>query len=227
MGPLDRVRSGARTNPCRIFSLKRFEAQTVQLVTSGETGAYIVMDIDRELVVRAKRGERLAQEELVARLAPMVFRLASRFFRSREEVEDLSQEAFIRFFGKIDVVRPDANVAGWVSRVTINVCYDRLRKLRRERLALESYRAEPRDPGPRESDGFEWVRAAVKTLDPKLRMPLILKEVEGLSIQEIADLMNISSSNVKIRLFRARKKLAGMLGNRFETRAASTEESSS
>ena len=55
------------------------------------------MEIDRELVVRAKRGETVAQEELVAQLEPMVFRLASRFFRSREDVEDLSQETFIRF----------------------------------------------------------------------------------------------------------------------------------
>ena len=185
------------------------------------------MDIDRELVVRAKRGETLAQEELVAQLAPLVFRLASRFFRSREEVEDLSQEAFIRLFSKIDQLRPDDNVPGWVSRVTINVCYDRLRKIRREKLAFESYRVEPRVPNRPDSDAYEWVRVAVNELDAKLRIPLLLKEVEELSIQEISDIMAISSSNVKIRLYRARKKLARILGDKVQARVPSTEESSS
>ena len=185
------------------------------------------MEIDRELVVRAKRCETLAQEELVAQLAPMVFRLASRFFRSREEVEDLSQEAFIRFFGKIDQIRPDDNVAGWVSRVTINVCYDRLRKIRREKLAFESYRAQPTVPNVPQIDDYEWVRSAVDTLDAKLRMPLLLKEVEELSIKEISDIMGISTSNVKIRLYRARKKLAVVLGDQVEGRLASAQRSSS
>ncbi len=185
------------------------------------------MEIDRELVVRAKHGETQAQEELVAQLAPMVFRLASRFFRSREDVEDLSQEAFVRFFDKIDRVRPGDNVAGWVSRVTINVCYDRLRKFRREKLAFEQYRVEPSPPSAPGIDDYEWVWVAVNTLDAKLRIPLILKEVEELSIKEISDIMGLSISNVKIRLYRARKKLAAMLGDQTEGPLPSAQERSS
>jgi RNA polymerase sigma-70 factor (ECF subfamily) len=169
------------------------------------------MEIDSALVVRAQKGDILAQEELVATLAPLVFRLAGRFFRSREDVEDLSQETFIRFFNKIEELRPEENVSGWVSRVTINVCYDRLRKLRRERLGMESYRVQPQRSNEPEIDAYESVRSAVNGLDAKLRIPLILKEVEELSINEISDIMGISSSNVKIRLYRARKKLAGIL----------------
>ncbi len=182
------------------------------------------MEIDRELVVRARRGETEAQEALVTQLAPMVFRLASRFFRSPEDVEDVSQEAFIRFFSKIDSVRPDGNVAGWVSRVTINVCYDRLRKLRRERLAFDEYRVQPAAPQVFATDEYEWVWSAVNTLDAKLRIPLILKEIEDLSIKEISDIMGLSISNVKVRLYRARKKLAVMLGDRVEVPLASTQE---
>jgi len=173
------------------------------------------MELDRERIVRAKRGETEAQEALVAQLAPMVFRLASRFFRSREDVEDLAQEAFARFFQKIDQIRPDENVVGWVSRLTINVCYDRLRKIQRERTAMEAYTAEPRYAKPEAADdAYEDVRAALDNLDPKLRMPLLLKEVEELSVKEISVIMGLSQSNVKIRLFRARKKLAGVLENR-------------
>jgi len=156
----------------------------------------------------------------------MVFRLAGRFFRSREDVEDLSQEAFIRLFDKIDRVRPDDNVAGWVSRVTINVCYDRLRKLRREKLAFEEYRGQPSPPSAPGPGDYEWVWSAVNTLDSKLRIPLLLKEVEELSIKEISDIMGLSISNVKIRLYRARKKLAVMLGDQIEGPISSASERS-
>ena len=173
------------------------------------------MELDSELIVRAKRGETEAQEELVSKLAPMVFRLGSRFFRSREDVEDLAQEAFSRFFLKIDQVRPNDNVAGWVSRLTVNVCYDRLRKLQRERLGMDRYRAEPVFSGGRpDFDAHKDVRAAVDSLDAKFRVPLLLKEVEELSVKEISTIMGISQSNVKIRLYRARKKLAVVLEGR-------------
>ncbi len=185
------------------------------------------MELDRELVVRAKRGESAAEEELVASLAPMVFRLASRFFRSREEVEDLAQDVFARFFAKIDQIRPDDNVAGWVSRVTVNVCYDRLRKLRRQKAAFENLRAQPTRPNRPEIDDYEWVRAGVDKLEAKLKIPLLLKEVEELSIKEISEIMAISPSNVKIRLYRARKKLAVMLGSRMRGEEPTAEESSS
>jgi len=174
------------------------------------------MELDRDLVVRAKRGESEAQEALVSRLAPMVFRLASRFFRSREDVEDVGQEAFSRFFLKIQDIRPDDNVSGWVARVTVNVCYDRLRKLQRERYAMEGFQAEP-GPGQRpEFDSYEDVRAAVDNLDVKLRVPLLLKEVEELSVKEISEMMGLTQSNVKIRLYRARKKLAVALEGRYD-----------
>ena len=177
------------------------------------------MELEGELIVRAQRGESEAQEALVSQLAPMVFRLASRFFRTREDVEDLAQEAFARFFLKIDQIRPDDNVAGWVSRVTTNICYDRLRKLQRERAAMEGYGAEPTKPNRPEFDAYEHVRTAVDNLDAKLRMPLLLKEFEELSVKEISDIMGLSQSNVKIRLYRARKKLAAVLGNSDEVEA--------
>ena len=177
------------------------------------------MELERELIVRAQRGESDAQEALVSQLAPMVFRLASRFFRPREDVEDLAQEAFSRFFLKIDQIRPDDNVAGWVSRVTINVCYDRLRKLQRERAGMEGYGGEPTRPNRPEFDAYEHVRTAVDNLDAKLRMPLLLKVVEELSVKEISEIMGLSQSNVKIRLYRARKKLAAVLGKHNEAEA--------
>src|SRR5437868_6710182 len=175
------------------------------------------MDFDRELIVRAKAGDRSACETIVGQFGPMVFRLISRFFRTREDVEDLAQDVFLKVFARIDQVRPDENFSGWLARVTVNTCYDELRKTRRRNTAMETYGpqafSEP-TVGPPEADAYGKARAALQNLDPKLRIPLILKEVEELSVEEIARTMGLTQTNVKVRLFRARKKLAAMIGHR-------------
>lgn len=173
------------------------------------------MEFDRELIVRAKGGERAAQEAIVSQFAPMVFRLISRFFRTREDVEDLAQDVFLKTFSRIDQVRPDENFPGWLARVTVNTCYDELRKTRRRKAAMETYGPEvmaEQSIGPVEPETVGKARLALQQLDPKLRLPLVLKEVEELSVEEIARTMGLTQTNVKVRLFRARKKLAALLG---------------
>jgi len=174
------------------------------------------MSFERELVVRAQAGDEAAQEELVRQFSPMVFRLVSRFFRHREDVEDLAQDVFFKVFTRIDQVRPDENFPGWLRRVAINTCYDELRKTRRRNAAFEMYGPPPdiepvAAPAPPEPEDFGIARVALEALDPKLKVPLILKEVEELSVAEIAISMGITQANVKVRLFRARKKLAASL----------------
>jgi len=174
------------------------------------------MEFDRELIVRAKAGDRSACEAIVGQFGPMVFRLISRFFRTREDVEDLAQDVFLKVFARIDQVRPDENFPGWLARVTVNTCYDELRKARRRKVAMETYgpdsAAEP-SVAPHEPDSFGRARLALQQLDPKLRIPLLLKEVEELSVEEIARTLGLTQTNVKVRLFRARKKLASMLND--------------
>ena len=172
------------------------------------------MEFDRELIVRAKAGDPLACETLVSQFGPMVFRLISRFFRTREDVEDLAQDVFLKVFARIDQVRPDENFPGWLARVTVNTCYDELRKARRRKIAMETFGPEAASEpsvAPREPDSFGKARMALQHLDPKLRIPLMLKEVEEMSVEEIARTMGLTQTNVKVRLFRARKKLASML----------------
>ncbi len=175
------------------------------------------MEFDRELIVRAQNGDSAAQEPIVKQFQSMVFRLISRFFRSREDVEDLAQDVFLKLFTRIDQVRPDENFSGWLARVTVNTCYDELRKTRRRKTAMETYGPQPTvEPsvGPIEPDAYGKARAALEGLDPKLRIPLILKEVDEMSVEEIARTMGLTQTNVKVRLFRARKKLASLLGQR-------------
>jgi RNA polymerase sigma-70 factor (ECF subfamily) len=111
-------------------------------------------------------------------------------------------------------VRPDENFPGWLARVTVNTCYDELRKTRRRRIAMETYgpsRLHEPVVMPAEPEEFGKARRALEALDAKLRIPLILKEVEEMSVEEIAKTMGITQTNVKVRLFRARKKLAAAL----------------
>ena len=173
------------------------------------------MEFDRELIIRAQNGDRSAYETIVNQFAPMVFRLISRFFRMREDVEDLAQDVFLKLFARIDQIKPDENFPGWLARVTVNTCYDELRKKRRRKVALETYGPLIATETPRiapEPDKLGKMRVALETLDPKFKVPLILKEVEEMSVEEIARTMGITQTNVKVRLFRARKKLSEILG---------------
>ena len=79
---------------------------------------------------------------------------------------------------------------------------------------MDEFRAETHARPTRWSDAYDDVRAAVDNLDVRLRAPLLLKEIEGLSVKEVAAMMGLSQSNVKIRLYRARKKLAVALESR-------------
>src|SRR5678816_543621 len=142
------------------------------------------MEFDRELIVRAQKGDRSAHEAIINQYSTMVFRLISRFFRSREDVEDIAQDVFLKLFARLDQVRPDENFPGWLARVTVNTCYDELRKTRRRKEAMETYGPEvaaEQTVTPKEPDTLGKARLALQRLDPKLRMPLILKEVEAVS----------------------------------------------
>src|SRR5215467_2260097 len=172
------------------------------------------MEFDKELIVRAQAGDRAAHEAIVNQFSAMVFRLVSRFFRTREDVEDIAQDVFLKLFARIDQVRPDENFPGWLARVAVNTCYDELRKTRRRKVALETFgpsRVSEPVVMPAEPEEFGKARLALEALDPKLKLPLVLKEVEEMSVEEIARTMGITQTNVKVRLFRARKKLAATL----------------
>lgn len=173
---------------------------------------------EKELLARCKRGDRKAFEALFLAYQRRVFSVAFNFFGGKRELaEDVTQQVFLKIYGKIADFRGEAEFTTWLYQVTVNACLDEQRKSRRF-LSLpdfiEVFRAK-RTPDDRvyEREITDEVQKAVATLKPKFRFPLLLKYVEGLSYDEIAEVLNCSAGTVASRLNRGHKMLAGKLGH--------------
>ncbi len=170
------------------------------------------MDAELEIRVRqAQAGERSAVEWLLAREQQRVYALAYHYVGAGE-AEDAAQEALIRIFSKLNQLREPGQFRAWSAQVTANLCRDRLR---RRTPATEPLELLQDGPG-REDDlgGFE-LRAqlakALQTLSPLLRLPVLLRDVEQMSCDEVAAALEIPVGTVKSRLHEARKKLKAWL----------------
>jgi len=173
-------------------------------------------------VRQAQRGDREAFERLVQRFERRVFSTVFRVVRRREMVEDLAQEIFVKVYLGIRDYDFRARFGTWVARVAVNHCYDFLRHERGHRL---TYYSEMSPEGERAVEelaenpaggGRELERqVAARDLVAKLldrapeddRVILALKELEGRSVEEIAGILDLNTSTVKVRLHRARKRM--------------------
>lgn len=182
---------------------------------------------DVELVKGARDGDESAFEELFHRHRRRVSMIASRFFRQREQVEEVVQESFAKAYFALDDFsnQQESSFAAWLARITFNVCYDELRRLkRRPESALSNVSEEEaawlKEQVRDESAGHDVeVTAISRDLAGKLlarlsaedRMVLVMLDVEGLSVSEIAKSVNWSVSKVKVRAHRARANLRRVL----------------
>ena len=175
-----------------------------------------------EWIKRVQRGDQEPFGLLIERHQRRVFSIIYHLIRRRDDVEDIAQEIFIKAFQAIRGYNFESSFGTWLSRVSVNHCYDYLRRLRSSRvryfwemgdearLQLES-RAESEGAGGLNQED----QAAVKEFAGKLlerapaadRVILGLKELEDLSVEEIAEIMNLKVSTVKVRLHRARKRM--------------------
>ena len=167
-----------------------------------EWGTDTIIDQDATRVRAAQGGDRDAFEHLVERHQQRVFRLAGRFFRRPEDVEDAAQETFFTAWRKLDTYRGQAPFEHWLTRVCLNTCYMKLRKARpEEELPSEV----PAKPGS--IDARLDAERLLSRLPANDRFLLLLLHGEGWSTAEIAEHTGWSRSNVKVRAFRARRKL--------------------
>jgi RNA polymerase sigma-70 factor, ECF subfamily len=185
---------------------------------------------DRELVRRGQAGDKEAFEELVRRHQHRVFAVAGGILRRREDVEDIAQQVFVKAYFSLKRFDQRAAFSTWLYKITVNECWDLLRKKKVRPLLYESDLSEEQvqqfsasetlDSGAQDvSDKLEaqqQVENLLQGLDERDRVMLILKEVEGFAIGEIAEILDLNANTVKVRLFRARRRIVNQVRRRKE-----------
>jgi len=183
------------------------------------------------LVTEAKGGSYEAFEELVSRYEKKIYRLGMNITGSREDAEEVLQETFLKAFEHLPDFREDARFYTWLVRIAINEGLMKLRKRRTGReVPIEDAVGEDGEVMPREFTDWKpnpeqltaqaemerILQDAARTLSPAFRTVFHLRDVEGLSTEETAELLNISVGAVKARLFRARLRLREELSKVFK-----------
>jgi RNA polymerase sigma-70 factor (ECF subfamily) len=168
---------------------------------------------DKDLVRRLREGDGDALRILVERYQERIFALIYGIVRDSHEVEDVAQEVFLKVFTRIQAFDERSQLYTWIYRVAVNAAKDHVKKrVRRPAVALDGADRLP-DAGEEPHAGAarietaRLVRAAIDTLPVRYREVLTLREIEGLSYDEIATVLGISIGTVESRLHRARARL--------------------
>lgn len=155
-------------------------------------------------------------EYLMLRFGRQVFKLAYYYVRDKHQAEDIYQEVFIRVFKNLDRFRQESSYYTWIYRITVNLCKDYLKSAAFRKLIMvgavkEFFRSsQETDRLFERVEGGE-VFSLVMDLPEKYRIPISMHYFEGFSALEIAEMLGISESNVKVRLHRGREKLKKLL----------------
>lgn len=194
-------------------------------------------DADAPLIERVKAGDVKAFEMLVVKYQRRIERLIGRMVRDVDLVPDIAQETFIRAYRAIPQFRGESAFYTWLYRIAVNTAKKALMELKRDPLVTESARASRDDDDETSSrvenelsDGetpeavlaskqiASAVNFAIEALSDDLRQAITLREIEGLSYEEIAELMNCPIGTVRSRIFRAREAIATRLRPLLDTR---------
>ncbi|HRI18436.1 MAG TPA: RNA polymerase sigma factor RpoE [Burkholderiaceae bacterium] len=186
-------------------------------------------DIDAPLIERVKQGDSRAFEMLVVKYQRRIERLIGRMVRDVDLVPDIAQETFIRAYRALPQFRGESAFYTWLYRIAVNTAKKALMELKRDPLVTEgalASRDEDDETSRVESELSDGetpesllasrqvaltVNAAIEALSEDLRQAITLREIEGLSYEEIADVMNCPIGTVRSRIFRAREAIAQRL----------------
>lgn len=190
-------------------------------------------EVDQQLVERAQRGDKHAFELLVSKYQRKLGRLLSRFIRDTTEVEDVTQEAFIKAYRALPTFRGDSAFYTWLYRIGINTAKNYLVAIGRRAPTTTDFDSEDaesfedgdqlRDLNTPENQMMsrqiaETVNQTLEQLPEELRTAITLREIEGLSYEDIANIMNCPIGTVRSRIFRAREAIAEKLRPLLDTR---------
>jgi RNA polymerase sigma-70 factor (ECF subfamily) len=188
------------------------------------------MLVDPDVVLRAGKKDEAAYNQVVAAYRRRTMATVARLIGRPEDVEDVTQEVFLRLYYSLEQLRTPEVFETWLYRLTVNSAYDYLRKQRRRkesRLAdlaeeqvvvadAEASAAYDREAN-RKAQVREYAQSLLGHLSEEDRLLLLLKEVEGLSVKELEKIYKASETAIKVRLFRARQRVLKALGKKVES----------
>ncbi len=180
---------------------------------------------DEKMVERCLQGDDAAWEAVVNSYAKRIYNLTYRYTSRRDEAEDLTQEIFIRVYQNLKSFRSDSgSFQGWIMKVGRNLIIDHYRRTRRFQQAAGTEEMETMNlkdekvPNPQrsveQSEASLFLSEGLQALSPELKEAIILRDLEGMAYQEIAELLGIPEGTVKSRINRARLELAKLLTKR-------------
>ena len=182
----------------------------------GRTPAF-----DPRIIDRCLGGDDAAWEQVVARFKRKVFHIAYKFTGRHEAAEDLTQEVFLKVFKSLDKFNRDADFSTWLSSVARNYCIDHYRASKREKEVvvedLVAFDLAPASVGSNphraleDRDRRSFLRKGLEALPEKLREAVVLRDLHGLSYQEMAERLHLPEGTVKSRINRGREELTRLL----------------
>jgi RNA polymerase sigma-70 factor (ECF subfamily) len=175
-------------------------------------------DVIESLIQRCLNGDQLAWEQIVKTYWRKVFNVAYKFVGKHDEAEDLTQDIFLKIFKSLDTFDRRANFQTWLISISRNLCIDHYRSVRKERETIDrevdtGELAPPSaDPGPvaalEQRDRVMLLKQALATLPDTLRTAVLMRDIQEMSYQEIADKLRLPEGTVKSRINRGRTELA-------------------
>jgi RNA polymerase sigma-70 factor, ECF subfamily len=157
---------------------------------------------ERQWVLRCRQGDERALAFLIDRHRNRLVRTATNLLRDRHEAEDVAQESFLKAFRELDKLRDDRAFSGYLYRICVRLCMDRLRLKRAETVEFD--RAQPHEGGRVENRVL--IEKLLAQLPAELRTTLVLREMEQLSYDEVAEAMSVPIGTVRSRLHTARER---------------------
>lgn len=192
------------------------------------------------MVNQAREGDERAFEEILRRYSPRVFRIASKFFRQRDQVEDAAQEAFLKAYTQLSSYEGRGSLEGWLTRITTNQCINKLRSAKRRPEASVSELTDHEGPwlenqlagvSMERHQASESGRVAADLAEKVLsELPaddrLVLMSIDGehLPVKDVAAMTGWSESKVKVRAFRARRRMRQAIEKLLGSRLLSADE---
>ena len=201
-------------------------------VNGSEATAQVAPPDERELVRRAQAGDLAAYEQLVKTHQRRVFAIVNGILRRTEDVEDVAQQVFIKVYVSIKRFDLRSAFGTWLYKIAVNECRDYLRKKRARRLVYEADMSEqqvwqlgsieqentPRVDAEKRVELQQFLGRLLDDISEDERTMLVLKEVEGYSVEEIGEIMDMNVNTVKVKLFRARGRMMEMYRRRLRAK---------